>query len=358
MTSTPLLSGTTRKSKKRYGLLGLLFSTVLVVTTLFVPAALLFGEQGEENTLRLLDSSLSAGEELMIGEPFEYQLRVAHALDLELSISSPPEGSRWRELDRQISTTEEGAEQITKIDLRFAIFRPGPTAGPPITVQGLPREGDVIQALEVYAHPVEVISLTTNEDLLRDPDGALPVWRQRNHGPILAATTVTTFLAALFGLLWLRRRRRPLHQVPLPPAEEALRDLELLRDWPVEEKERLKAFYQRLSLTLRRYLGRRYGFPGAEFTTTEVVMALNKIVADTDAGEEVPLSEIKRWLESCDQVKFAGFLPAPSKARGDLDQAVSFVEATRPPPSEEDDENQNKSANSTSSTDATKGRQS
>jgi len=104
-------------------------------------------------------------------------------------------------------------------------------------------------------------------------------------------------LAAVLAVLWRRRRQagaeaqRPL----LPPADELRGALAAAR-----AAGDPAAGLVRVSLALRRYLGRRLGFPAAESTTTEVRRQL--------AGRHLPGGVAARCAEllaACDLVKFA-----------------------------------------------------
>lgn len=112
--------------------------------------------------------------------------------------------------------------------------------------------------------------------------------------PLLAAA-----LLALAALLWWRRRRRLAGDSAgapvLAPFDELTRHLDAARrdDVPAEG-------LTRVSLALRRYLGRRLGFPAVESTTSEIRRQL--------AGRRLPDGVARRCgelLGACDLVKFA-----------------------------------------------------
>lgn len=103
---------------------------------------------------------------------------------------------------------------------------------------------------------------------------------------------------AVLALLLLRRRRRDAAAAArplLPPAEELRRSLAAARD-AGDPAEGLA----RVSLALRRYLGRRLGFPAAESTTTEVRRQLT--ARRLPGGISARCGEL---LAACDLVKFA-----------------------------------------------------
>jgi hypothetical protein len=102
----------------------------------------------------------------------------------------------------------------------------------------------------------------------------------------------------LIGFWLVLRKRRTMTagaaQVPvLPPFEELAVEL----NWLAVEPSML-ALHTRLSLALRRYLGRRLPFPAVESTTAEVQRQL--------LSRRVPVArQTVELLRACDLVKFA-----------------------------------------------------
>jgi hypothetical protein len=104
----------------------------------------------------------------------------------------------------------------------------------------------------------------------------------------------------LIGLWLLRRQRRTaiagVPAVPaLPPFEELTGELDRLAAEPS-----MLALHIRLSLALRRYLGRRLPFPAVESTTSEIQ---RQLLSRRMPGPLVRLAV--ELLRACDLVKFA-----------------------------------------------------
>jgi len=193
--------------------------------------------------------------------------------------------------------------------LTLAAFRPGRVALPPQQVV-VPGDGEAGS-----------LTLTTPDDLalevrsvLPSPeegagaaDGTVPVPPPQPARPPVALPVGARFwttagllaaaLAAVVALL-LRRRRgaeESAGAAALPPFEELARHLAAAR-----RESAADAGLTRVSLALRRYLGRRLGFPAAESTTSEIRRQL--------AGRRLPDGVARRCgelLAACDLVKFA-----------------------------------------------------
>jgi hypothetical protein len=139
------------------------------------------------------------------------------------------------------------------------------------------------------------------------------------------------------AILWIRRwrRRRAGRGAELvpdlrPPDVIALAELETLRAAGLARAGRLKEHYTRLTDILRPYLGRRFGFPAIDLTTSEILAAFaarQDSGAGTRPGSELA-AELEHLLSAADLVKFARLEPPPALAEGEIDRAADFVRAT------------------------------
>jgi hypothetical protein len=107
---------------------------------------------------------------------------------------------------------------------------------------------------------------------------------------------------------------------PVPPdqaAYDALREIRELMDSDG------KAFYYRLSIALRDYIGKRFSVNAAEMTTQELFPVLRSLPLDTDLE-----SEVRRFLLYSDPVKYAGTVPERVKMERHLKFVRFFVKKT------------------------------
>jgi hypothetical protein len=128
---------------------------------------------------------------------------------------------------------------------------------------------------------------------IRDPNVAL--W--------LLITAVVFVLAAVVWI-WMSRRRwaaPPPPMPPLPAHEQALLQLRELRDAGLLEDGHTQQFAYGLSNIFRTYLGQRFTFPAAEWTTTEIMQGLPEDLRSVRRD-----GDIRRVLDATDLVKYAG----------------------------------------------------
>lgn len=141
---------------------------------------------------------------------------------------------------------------------------------------------------------------------------------------LLALAIVATFYAY-------RRYRRVgtlLPKKPEPtPYELAVARLRELKENKLWEQGLEKEYYTELTDILRRYLYGRFGINAVEMTSRQILAALSKNKDTSDKR-----SYFRQILDMADFVKFAKVRPLPDDNVLALDNAVRFVEETKPQP--------------------------
>ena len=133
-------------------------------------------------------------------------------------------------------------------------------------------------------------------------------------------------LAGFIGFKWFRRRKNGSQFIVLRPAHEiAEEELNRLFSEKLVESGNFKAFYQRLSAILRRYIENRFGLRAPEQTTEEFLSTM-RTAEDLSATHKQLL---KNFLIHCDQVKFAELRPEPEDVREMSDLCRQFIAETR-----------------------------
>ncbi len=142
----------------------------------------------------------------------------------------------------------------------------------------------------------------------------------------LIALVVGALVAWLLGR-WLRRPRpEPPPPPPRPPWEVALEELFDIRHAGLIEDQRFSEHFDRVSHTVRKYLGDRYGFDGLESTTREILGFIGRVTPTVTA-----LPEIEVFLREADLVKFARLTPTEQDCETALGRGEHIVHSTIPP---------------------------
>lgn len=135
------------------------------------------------------------------------------------------------------------------------------------------------------------------------------------------------------GFWWLRRRmqRNPLSiflpkPKPAPtPYQKAINELRVLRSSKLWENGQERQYFTRLTDILREYLQGRFGINAMEMTSEQVNKAVRR-----DKEAAVNKEYVEQVLAMADFVKFAKMRPLPDDSISAFENALRFVEATRP----------------------------
>ena len=125
----------------------------------------------------------------------------------------------------------------------------------------------------------------------------------------------------LAGILFLlirkwRKNRKGIKDIqavvlPLSPFEEASKELDSLAQKSMDDP---RLFYFDLTLVLKRYMGRTFGFNAVEMTSEEVIREMTRLRL-----EQAVRKEIVQFQALSDPYKYAGVLPEPTLVKKDMD---------------------------------------
>lgn len=234
-----------------------------------------------------------------------------------------------------LSRTETGDRATTKLEISFVPLPPKPGRNT-ILIPSLPlsvarASGDVL-VLCTAPHEVTIedpIANTSNPSprLNPPPREQLEEWTALKNGLVIggAALVLGAIVAWLLGK-WLRRPKPlPPPPPPRPPWEVALEELFDVRHAGLIAEGRLAEHFDRVSDTLRKYLGARFGFDGLESTTREALGVLRGMRPAIQ-----PLEAIEQFLRQADLVKFAKTVPTAEDGELALVRAEHIVRETLP----------------------------
>ena len=310
-----------------------LLATILVaVSTNPVDAEAVPAPQEEDDAFSIVASV--DRDRITVGDPFLYRITVRSPGNAAIEwpeAGRPPEGFDLVSFEHEGPLPGPGGANIDLLRYELTLYRTGEHSIPPFSLKCVLSDGTEISA-ESEAIPFSVVSVIDDDasdirDLKSPVDipGGVP-W----YYWLIAGLALLAVAAAVF--LYIRRRRNredPQGTVPAierPPEEIALEELErlALKEWLAQG--RVKAHYSALSEILRRYLSGRYGIAAMEYTTSELLAALN---ARQVGHEESRV--VRELFEECDMVKFARFTPETHRQSLSLREGREIVERTRPP---------------------------
>lgn len=150
-----------------------------------------------------------------------------------------------------------------------------------------------------------------------DPPWTLAEFLYEYGGGLAVALAIGGIVAAWFVFRRGREAKRPL----IPADTLALRELDALAAEDLFRKGESRTHYYRLSEIVRRYIERQFSVAAPEMTTEEFLAT----TATRRGGLPGDAGALRRFLESCDMVKYAAWAPSADDAHHALEAARTFV---------------------------------
>jgi hypothetical protein len=255
---------------------------------------------------------------ITVGDPAQAVVSVtARVEDLAGEPRFPVWGPTWGDAEivvkgEPVKTGEREGIATWQQRLVLRAFRPGSVPLPPMAVE-IPLKTGTVRAQTPAGLALalrSVIPQGEKDPIPKPPAAMRPLpWGSRFWW------TLGTLAVLCQALLWLliRKRRMATAAAPQMPALPPFEELTVELDRLAAEPSMLR-LHTRLSLALRRYLGRRLPFPAVESTTAEIQRQL--------LSRRVPVArQTVELLRACDLVKFARQDVNASWAQGRLDAA-------------------------------------
>ena len=146
--------------------------------------------------------------------------------------------------------------------------------------------------------------------------------------PVLVAVIFILAAITVAALIYFRKKRGKEEKSALPPApaEEIARNaLNALKEMKLIEKGLIKEYYIKLSDIIRAYLEDRYSVFAMDRTTWELFQEMK-----SKRIERLHVDRINDFLEDCDMVKFAKYMPSHKEIEEVYKRAEEIVDITTP----------------------------
>lgn len=236
----------------------------------------------------------------------------------------------------RVARSEQDGQAKTSVELPFVPLPkdPGPqTLTLPSVPIAIARPSGELITLCTAPHELAVDDPTANIAQATPrpnppPQRQLEVWTAAKN--IALGALIALPLGALVALAvgWWLRRAKPVPPPPPPrPAWElALEGLARVRDKRLIEQGLTSELFDEVSLLVRDYLGRRFGFDGLESTTRELLEHVARLGPNAPGAALV--QDIEVLLRRADLVKFANLAPEAAECELALERGERIVRGT------------------------------
>lgn len=189
----------------------------------------------------------------------------------------------------------------------------------------------------VYSNQIalKVIPIPVNADKPEEFNDIKEVWKPpfvlADYYPIIYGVLFALFLICLLGYI-LKRIRNKKSLIPfkkeepkLPPYEQAIKELDEIKQQKLWQQGRNKEYYTLITDTLRKYIVDRFDVNAMEMTSGEILDILKG-----EEGAKTVYNNLKQILQLSDYVKFAKMQPLPDENDQSMAYAYLFVDQTKP----------------------------
>ena len=273
----------------------------------------------------LIDVAIDSAA-LLIGEQTTLHLTVTADKDRPVQIVIPNDtlmtGVEVLNLSKADSTEIENDRLVIKQDVLITSFDSSLYLLPPLKV---------IDGVDtVYSNQValKVSTIPVNADKPEEFNDIKTVWA--DYYPIIYGILLALFLICVIAYI-VKRIRAKKSLIPfkkeepkLPPHEQAIKELDEIKQQKLWQQGRSKEYYTLITDTLRKYIEERFGINAMEMTSGEILDLIRK-----NSEAQSVYDNLRQILQLADFVKFAKMNPLPDENDLSMMNAYLFVNQTK-----------------------------
>ncbi len=287
------------------------------------------GKASAQNTL--LDVKVDSAA-ILIGEQTVLHLTVTADKNKEVQLVIPRDtlmaGVEVLDIPKADTTEIDNDRLLIKQDLLVTSFDSSLYLLPPFKV--------IDGKDTVYSNQIalKVSTIPVNTDKPEEFFDIKNVWKPpfvlADYYPIIFGVLLALFLICVIAYVIKRLRNRQ-SLIPfkkpepkLPPHEQAVKELDEIKQQKLWQQGRSKEYYTMITDTLRRYIVERFGINAMEMTSGEIL----DIIRKTPDASSV-YDNLQQILLLSDFVKFAKMNPLPDENDLSMKNAYLFVDQTK-----------------------------
>ncbi len=298
--------------------------TVLFLGRVFTPSYLV-ADPGP----KLVVEIIVIADEAFIGDIVELKVRVTHPSRSLINVSpefqnivqplSPPTINVGYQNTNQISTEFVWSLQFLSTTSNETV---------PVTIMLVDAEGNTEQFSAEFRTPNHISLLPPGQVGLNGNQAQESV-NVEDHSNFLIMTLLFVFASSVltyFAWRYVRRNDgyRPILRSDASPEGVARERLSALHEYDLSDPGTVEAFYDQISVIIRRYLVAKFDFPADSLTSEELGGTM------VDRGiQQWQARLVSELLLRCDSAVFAKIFPHPESIDQDLTLAYEIIEFAR-----------------------------
>jgi hypothetical protein len=270
---------------------------------------------------------------ITIGDRITYTLMVE--ADPQVKIEKLPYGANLGFFEVKDYKTYEPQKTkegriIIKSEYIITTFTTGDYVIPPLPIIYFDPLGkrEQINSESIFIKVKSVGATASDKDDIRPLKPPIDIPGQKTWLYVLIGLLVFA-LAGGYGYFRLKTKGIKLKEIPeelkKPAWEVALNELEQLRNSPLVKKGKIKEYYITLSEIIRKYLERRYEILALDRTSEEIKQEMKRRKIESEV-----YNLINQFLQSCDLVKFAKYIPSLEEIEKNWEEGYNIIVLSKP----------------------------
>lgn len=296
----------------------------MVAISLLCPKALLFASP--------LDLKAEVDKDnITIGDRIKYEITVEYDEGVTVGPMAIAENLGEFEIkDYHIEEPKKTKDKrwISKTDYIITAFTTGDFTIQPVRVKYKTPDGNEKEAssVEIKIKVESVKPGPLDKDDIRGLKGPAEI---KGRFPWISFIASVLFIILGAGIFIYFNNKKRVRETPIipqrPPEDIAVEELKALLDMRLPEKGMIKEYYIKVSDIIRKYIEARFRIVVLDRTTWELYQEMR-----SRRIERKYVEKIRDFLEDCDMVKFAKYIPVQKEIEEAYAKAKEIVEITTP----------------------------
>jgi len=270
---------------------------------------------------------------ILIGDVFQYSIIITYDPDVNLFMPELAANLGLFEIRdyKVIEPQKSNGKIVAQTNYFLSTFDTGEFEIPELEIGYSTSTDSTIKYIKTEPLTIMVESLNPEEtgDIRDIKVPLVPPWDYRQY--LKLALIVILLIAVAFLVFYYIKRRKegkallPTRQKPPRPAhEQALEALEALVQSDLLPTGKIKEYYIQISDIFRQYIENRFFIYALEMTTTQLLENMEQ-----ERLDKLYIDMTREFLDSCDLVKFAKYIPEENETKILTQLAFDFVNQSK-----------------------------